>query len=113
MFLLKILANGDREVAMNYESSKRHEIRMTTRLEAVRIARVKAEQMAEVLGVGLGRALKVEEYLPEGRSPHWGAMSNSAMTYVTPQAVDDLSAGSFAPGAVEMKVTVQVTFEIE
>ena len=80
------------------------------RLEAVKAARKKAAEMTELLGGKLGRVLRIAE--PQ---ESWGLSSfgnNSAFN--APRAAEpDQALGTFAPGAIEVKVSIEVAFEIE
>ena len=106
-----LVANTDIEASYSLESSAYHKIRAETRLEAVRAAKEKAAAMTELLGAKLGRVLKIAEPQETSYSPYVN-FSNSA--YVTPRSAEpDDAAGGFAPGAIEIRVSIDVAFEIE
>ena len=109
--LAGLVGAADVEVSYQLESSEYHAQRAKTRLEAVKAAREKAAAMTELLGAQLGRVLRIAE--PQ---ESWGSYnsfaSNSA--FISPrQAEPDEAPGTFAPGAVEIRVSIEVVFEIE
>ena len=110
--LAGLVAASDVEVSYSLESSAYHEVRAKTRLEAVKAARKKATEMTELLGGKLGRVLRIAE--PQ---EHWGGssyLSNSNSAFSSPRAAEpDEAPGTFAPGAIEVKVSIEVAFEIE
>lgn len=113
--LSRLVNTEDVEVSHHLESSEYHALRAKTRLEAVKAARVKAAAMTELLGAKLGRVLRIAEPLET-----WGSSYGSAsysfqnVAYAEPrQAAPDEAAGTFAPGSIEIKVSIDVTFEIE
>jgi uncharacterized protein YggE len=109
--LAKLSEATDVEVSYHLESSDYHALRAETRLKAVKAARDKAQAMAELLGAKLGRALSIEEPKETWGGAHSFA-SNAA--YIAPrQAEPDAAPGSFAPGAIEIRVSIDVIFEIE
>ncbi len=109
--LARLIEASDVEVGYSLESTEYHEVRANTRLEAVKAARKKAGAMTDLLGATLGRVLRIAE-------PHeaWGpsGLSNSNYAFTTPRQVEpDQAPGTFAPGAIEIKVSIDVAFEIE
>lgn len=110
--LTKLMSGGDVEVSHTLESSAYHQVRAQTRLEAVKAARQKAGAMTEILGAKLGRVLVIAEPVETWRGGAFNTISNAE--YATSrQAEPDTAPGTFAPGAVEIKVSIEVTFEIE
>ena len=93
----------------NFESSRIHEVRAQARLDALRVAREKAMAMAEVVGAKVARVLTVNEHPPGERSQ--SPMSNTL--YVESQVSPDLATDRFVPGAIDVRVTVYATFELE
>ena len=74
-------------------------------------ARKKAAEMTELLGGKLGRVLRIAE--PQEM---WGGsyFGNSNIAYSAPRVAEpDEAPGTFAPGAIEVKVSIEVAFEIE
>ena len=109
--LAGLVAASDVEVSYSLESSEYHELRAKTRLEAVKAARKKATEMTELLGEKLGRVLRIAEP-QENWGSSYNSMSNSAFS--APRAAEpDQAPGTFAPGAIEVKVSIEVAFEIE
>lgn len=109
--LAQLVGASDVEVTYHLESSEYHKLRAQTRLEAVRAAREKASAMTELLGAKLGRVLRIAEPRENWSSPY-SNVNNFA--YSAPrQAEPDEAPGTFAPGAVEVRVSIEVDFEIE
>jgi uncharacterized protein YggE len=106
----QLMDTADVEVSHHLESSDYHKLRAQTRLEAVKAAREKAAAMTELLNAKLGRVLRIAEP-KENYSPYSG-VSNTA--YFAPrQAEPDEAPGSFAPGSIEIRVSIDVDFEID
>lgn len=107
-----LIGTADVDVSYSLESSEYLTLRTKTRLEAVKAARKKANEMTELLGGKLGRVLRIAE--PQ---EHWGGSSylgNSNFISSAPRAAEpDQAPGTFAPGAIEVKVSIEVAFEIE
>ena len=93
------------------ESSEYHKTRAKTRLEAVKAAREKAAAMTDLLGAKLGRVLRISEP-KESRTSPYSNFSNSSFS-APRQAEPDEAPGTFAPGAIEIKVSIDVDFEVE
>lgn len=109
--LARLVATADVEVSYQLESSEYHKQRAATRLEAVKAARDKASAMTELLGAKLGRVLRIAEPR-ETSGSHFSNVSNSISA--APREVEpDDAPGTFAPGAIEIKVSIDVDFEIE
>jgi uncharacterized protein YggE len=109
--LAQLIGAEDVEVSYHLESSDYHKLRAQTRLEAVRAARDKAQAMTELLGGKLGRVLRIAE-----PRENWGSslgVSNNAAFYSPRQAEPDEAPGTFSPGSVEVRVSIEVDFEIE
>jgi uncharacterized protein YggE len=109
--LTKLVATEDAEVSYHLESTKYHELRAQTRLEAVKAARKKAEDMAELLGAKLGRVLRIAE-----PRDNWGnqySQFSNSMVVAPREAEPDEAPGTFAPGSIEIRVSIEVDFEIE
>jgi len=104
------------EVNFGLESSRIHELRAETRLKAVRIAKEKAAAMVGEVGAKLGKIRTLDEYKRPELPPYGGfggAASNVAYFDAASALAPDVSTGTFAPGAIEVRVTVYATFEIE
>ncbi len=109
--LSKLIEAADVEVSYSLESSQYHDLRAKTRLEAVKAAREKATAMTELLGGKLGNVLRIAEPQETWGSSYSG-VSNS-MSVAPRQAEPDKAPGTFAPGSIEVKVSIEVAFEIE
>ena len=108
--LARLIGVEDVEVSYHLESSEYHKLRAQTRLDAVKVAKEKAGAMTELLGAKLGRVLRIAEPR-ESWSPNSGV---SNMAFSAPrQAEPDEAPGTFAPGSVEIRVSIDVDFEIE
>jgi len=107
----KLIGVDDVEVTNRLESSEYHKLRAQTRLDAVKAAKEKAGAMTELLGAKLGRVLRIAEPRESWSSPfsNTGNFASSAQR----QAEPDEAPGTFAPGAVEIRVSIEVDFEIE
>jgi uncharacterized protein YggE len=109
--LAQLVATADVEASYSLESSAYRELRAQTRLEAVKAARQKSAAMTELLGAKLGRVLRIAEPIET-----WAAAllyANNAVSAAPRQAETDEVPGTFAPGTIEVKVSIDVTFEIE
>jgi uncharacterized protein YggE len=114
-FLSKLVTKAQTEVSYDLQSSRIHEVRFQNRLEALRIARRKAEAMAKEMNEVLGRALSISEYQPQSSGVGWRA-SNVAQNVVfadSPAPAVDQATGTFAPGSIEERATIYVVFEIK
>lgn len=101
----------DVQSSYRLESSDYTKIRRSTRLEAAKIAKTKATEMTEVLDAKLGKVLEISENA-EARTFGYASNSIRNVEFAADTAPDAVS-GSFAPGTIEVKVSVSVTFEIE
>ncbi len=110
--LAGLIGTADVEVSYSLESSEYLALRTKTRLEAVKAAKKKANEMTELLGGKLGRVLRIAE--PQ---ENWGTSSgiyNNNYASSAPRAAEpDQAPGTFAPGAIEVRVSIEVAFEIE
>lgn len=113
-FLTKLVSNAEIEVSFSLESSRAPGIRMETRLNALKIARDKAEAMTKELGAKLGRVMTIEEYRPNA-PPMFQQIANNSINFergAAPPPTDNIN-GTLAPGAIEISISVFATFEIE
>lgn len=101
----------DIESSYTLESSKYTDVRRETRLEAAKMARTKAKEMTEVLDSNLGQVLEISENA-EARSFGYATNSIQNSEFSTDTSPDTIK-GSFAPGSIEVKVSVRVVFAIE
>lgn len=81
-----------------------------TRLKSVAIAREKAEAMAGELGASIGDVLTMEEQVDWG----YGNMmaNNWSWDDQGGDAAIDTTTGTFAPGSIEVRVSVGTVFEL-
>jgi uncharacterized protein len=109
-FLTGLVHSADMEVRYTLESSRIHELRAETRLKSVAIAREKADAMAGELGASLGEVLTINEQTDWG----YGNMmaNNWAWDDQGGAAAIDATTGTFAPGSIEVKVSVGTVFEL-
>jgi uncharacterized protein YggE len=109
--LAKLVSVDDVEVSYHLESSEYHKLRAQTRLDAVKAAKEKAGAMTELLGAKLGRVLRIAEPRESWSSPY-SNVSNTVS--IAPRQVEpDQAPGTFAPGSVEIRVSIEVAFELE
>lgn len=114
-FLDKLVASAEMEVSFTYDSTRMHEVRARTRLEATRIAQEKARAMAEVLGAQVGPVLAINEHRPDHTAQVYGLRGQNNFASYDPgsRPVVDLAVGRFAPGAIDVQVTVYTTFLLQ
>ncbi|MBI4558261.1 MAG: SIMPL domain-containing protein [Candidatus Hydrogenedentes bacterium] len=115
-YLTKLVSSAEMEVSFSFDSSRMTDLRWETRLKALKAAKEKAEAMAKVVDATAGKVIRIEEPLPpEGRygGGAYGSFANTS--FADPQAARpaDVAQGTFAPGAIEVKVTVNAIFELE
>lgn len=111
--LTQLVATSDIEVSYNLESSTYHKARANTRLEAVKAAQRKAKDMTELLGSKLGRPLRIAEPVESmGFSTGTNNFVNSVVAGSRPAEPDE-TPGTFAPGSIEIRVSIEVAFELE
>ena len=108
-FIDALIASTEMEVDYSLESSRIHEVRAETRLKALAVAKEKAAAMAAALGAKLGPVLAINEH--SGNEREWNIASNA--NFIQSQPGIDLATGKFVPGAIEVQVTVNVTFALE
>jgi len=106
-FLDAFVSSTEMEVNFQFNSSKMHEERAETRLKALRIAKEKAQAMAEAVGATLGKIITIKENTQSFTSQ----ISNNMVTASTPDP--DLASDTFIPGAMRVQMTVHTTFELE
>lgn len=116
-FLTNLVARADVEVDYSLKTSKLHDLRWETRLEALRIAKKKAEALAEVVGERLGGVLRIDENPQQGRmlTPQVSNVAFGAGFGLGGGGADahpDAVEGTFAPGTIEVKESVAVVFKI-
>lgn len=111
-FLTKLLEQTELTVSFNFESSQMLDLRMDTWVEASKVAREKAQRIVEVHEAKLGKLLDIKESGLDGSSfqSHYVIPSNTQIISRIPGV--DISDGTFAPGAISVKVTVLAVFEI-
>jgi uncharacterized protein YggE len=79
------------------------------RLEAARAAQSKAQTMAEVMGVKLGKPMSISESEPSGWGGYYAQTANVAMR--DQSGLPDVA--ELQPGEVKLTRTVYATYEIE
>ena len=110
--LQRLTAHPNVEVSYVLESSRYHELRRQTRRRAVQVARDKASDMTSLLGAKLGHVLAIDEISPTRNQWRGSPASNTAFFSGEPVQPDDLE-GTFAPGSIEIRVSVDIRFAIE
>lgn len=91
---------------MSMRSSEQEKNMRDTRIEAVKAAKAKAEELAAALEVRLGMPLRIDA---SATRPQATEMSNRMMTVAGDPVGTKVS---FTPGAIEIRVQVQATFEL-
>jgi uncharacterized protein YggE len=119
-FFARLVDTANMEVNFSFESSRYHELRRETRLKAVEIAKQKAQALCEALGNTLGPPIGVEEgpapaqapWMPAAQ-PTWAGSNGSAAIAPVGGSAADAATGTLAPGMMEIRETVSVTFKIQ
>lgn len=120
-FIDQLLAMADVDVRYTLETSRYHELRKETRLNALKLAKEKAEAMCAALGATIGSVMSIREQQPPplwaGRSAigNGSYASNAAVLIESPPAAvqDEIAEKStMAPGVIEIAESVNVSFEI-
>lgn len=119
-FFDKLIGAGDIEASFSFESTRFHELRKETRLKAVRTAKEKAKAMCREAGAKLGKPITISEvpqnapsYASRNTHGYYSSLSNNiSSASINTEAEIDTTIGSFAPGAIEIKVSVHAVFEI-
>ncbi len=109
-YLSRLLTAAEMDVSFSFSSSRFHELRNETRLKALQIAKDKATAMTQTLGSKLGKVISISENHPNFYA---SPASNAAFVDRGNSAPPDETTGTFAPGAIEIRVSVDVSFEIE
>ena len=120
-FINQLLDMADVDVRYALESSRYHELRKETRLNALCLAKEKAEAMCSTVGAALGGVISIQEQQP---APYWAGRpgigngsvmtSNAAFMESAPAPAQDEVAekSTMAPGVIEISESVNATFEI-
>lgn len=107
-FLKDLVAGVDLEAYYTFESSKQEQVRWVTRLNALEIAKKKADDMAKVLDAEVGRPLRIEE-----QTTGWGRAANNFVNRADIAGAADTIAGTLAPGTIDVRVSVNVRFALD
>lgn len=111
-FLDTLLAIAEMDVNYSYESTRFQELRVQTRLNAMKAAQAKAKALAETAGAKLGKILTINERDPSSSGRGWqDGVSNSA--FIESRPAVDTASERFVPGAIKVQVTIYATFELE
>lgn len=107
-FFNTLVEKTQADVNFSWQSTQVIELRKEARKRAAKIAKEKAESMLTELGATLGPVITVEE-----TSDRAFAYTNISNT-ITPASIaqDDEVKGTFAPGAIDVRVSVNVKFGI-
>ena len=121
-FIDQLLDMADVDVRYALETSRYHELRKETRLNALRLAKEKADAMCSAVGATLGSVISIQEQQPAlpwaeraGISNGPFVASNAAFVESAPggPAQDEVAEKStMAPGVIEINESVNVSFEI-
>ena len=110
-YLDRLVNSAEMEVSFSYEASDIHQVRAKTRLQAMEAAKQKAAAMAEAAGAKLGKVLAICEHPPTGSRRR--VMSNVPNFYAGGSPTPDAGSATFVPGALQVRITVYVTFELK
>ncbi len=88
---------------LKIDHSEMAQMRFNLRLEAVKIAKVKAEAMAEALGQKIGKAI----YIAENQQNNYRAQSNSNMLFLSNSLEDEESELAFKSVSITSGVSVK------
>jgi uncharacterized protein YggE len=94
------------KVTFAVENPKKHTV--DARVEAVKAAQAKAQTMAELTGVKLGKPLSISESEPGGWGQYY-AQANVALD----RASAEEGSESLQPGEFKLRRTVHITYEVE
>jgi uncharacterized protein YggE len=108
-YLDTLVSSADIEVNFRLATSELQEVRAATRLDALRMAKKKAADMAEVVGAKLGPALTIRERERSTSSLEYDG-TNGTVTISEPSI--ELATARFVPGALTVKISVDATFEL-
>lgn len=108
-FLDKLVSCGEMEIGFEFECTKVHAVREQTRIQALEVAKSKAAAMAKAVGAKLGEVLTIKE---ETRSDLWAEPTSNRLM-LDSKPTPDMGNSTFAPGAIEVRVTVYATFELD
>ena len=110
-YLDKLVNSADMEVSFSYEATNIHQVREQTRLQAIEVAKQKAAAMAKAAGAKLGEVLTIQEHPPT--SSGMTALSNANTINVGTPPSPDVGSETFVPGALQVRITVYATFELQ
>ncbi len=124
-FVDRLLNMADVDVRYTLETSRYHDLRKQTRLNAMRIAKEKADAMCTAVGAKLGAVVGIQEQpqLNQSYDPWWGGwgfsspspyLSNSMVTAPSPaSALDEMSdETTMAPGLIDITESVRISFAV-
>ena len=89
-----------------WDTSKRIDLQNSTRIDALKAAKTKAEAMAATLGMKIAEPLSIEEPLDIEQG---GLYRNSERALLTGSGEDQ---EAISPGSIEIRVQVRVSFRI-
>lgn len=116
-FLDKFVSSAEMEVSFSLHSSQIYEIRKETRLKALRIAKEKAIAMLEIVGAKIGKVLTINELQPSPSQNYQQIWQNdnsvTSISLENRSIAIDTAIATFAPEAIDVRVTVSVIFEIQ
>ena len=113
-FLQKFVASAQPEVDFEFQSSRLQIVRAETRLKALQAAREKAAALAKVVGMKLGKVVKIDEHMPIFVGGGGGGGGGGGLTLgVDPGFQADVPGGTFVPGPMDVSITIYAAFELE
>jgi uncharacterized protein YggE len=125
-FVDRLLNMADVDVRYTLETSRYHDLRKETRLNAMRVAKEKADAMCTAVGAKLGAVVGIQEqpqFNGQSYDPWWGGwgfgsqpayMSNSMVVASSPTpALDEMSdQTTIAPGLIDIAESVRISFAV-
>lgn len=110
--MLEMLAGAGFEFSIEYSSTEIHTMKREARLEAVRVAREKAQEMAEVLGQALGRPLVIDERGSRVAGFDLNDALSNTNTGGGGRFGDEREAVGLRQGAISVTASVSIVFEL-
>ena len=108
------IVGGPVEARFVFESSRIYDLRNETRIKAIKLARKKAEAMAAALGSQVGKPIMISESIGNLWQPNFAenAMFNG-MSSASGASPVDRASGAIVPDAIEVVISINVTFELK
>jgi uncharacterized protein YggE len=96
---------------VTFASASEIEKRREARILAIQMAKQKADYLAAQVGMKVGKPLSIAEERRDPMARGQNYLSNAAVAY-RPDAPTDAAQGAIAPGAITIRMQVEVSFEL-